>query len=83
MLRFTTNNFVSWSKPVEVLFLPNGGPPEGDVSTEHPNDGVIWTCKSMDRNDTHYLMIAYVWWGGGERVATRRAICSDYESQQL
>ena len=60
VLRFTTVDFTTWSKPVEVLFLPNGGPPAGGVSTKHPNDGVIWTCKSMDRNDTHYLMIACV-----------------------
>ena len=53
--RFTTNDFMHYSPPVTVLYLPNNSP-EGDVST---GDGGIWTVKSMDRNEQGYLLMAF------------------------
>ena len=44
--RHTTSDFVTWSGPTTVLFLPNG-PSPGKLG-----DGNIWTVKSMDRNST-------------------------------
>eukprot|EP00117_Sycon_ciliatum_P018397 scpid74529/ scgid17025/ len=38
--RYTTEDFLKYSDPVVVLFLPNG----------ELNDGKVWTVKSMDRN---------------------------------
>ena len=45
--RYTTTNFVEYSEPTTVLFLPNDTPPPGSAT----NDQGIWTVKSMDRDD--------------------------------
>jgi hypothetical protein len=61
--RFTTRDFVSYSNPTTVLYLPNNSP-GGEGQTEaqeraHLGDGGIWTVKSMDRNDRGYLLLAF------------------------
>ena len=54
--RFTTSDFVRYSPPVTVLYLPNNSPEQSQVAT---GDGGIWTVKSMDRNEQGYLLMAF------------------------
>ena len=54
--RYTTHDFMNYTAPVTVLYLPNGSGP----SPGGENDGYIWTAKSMDRDDRgRYLFIAF------------------------
>ena len=52
--RYVTKDFVHFSDPVTVLFLPDSPP----VLGAQAGDGDIWTVKSMDRNESHYLVCA-------------------------
>lgn len=54
VLRFTTTDFLSWTGGTVVLFLPDGTPRPGRFG-----DGEVWTVKSMDRNESAYLLMAY------------------------
>lgn len=56
VMRYTTRDFVNWSDPISVLYLPNGSGKLGSSV----GDGKVWTMKSMDRNDAtgEYLMAA-------------------------
>jgi hypothetical protein len=58
--RFTTRDFVRYSPPTTVLYLPNNSPGSDDERVGvHVADGGIWTVKSMDRNQHSYLLLAY------------------------
>eukprot|EP00038_Savillea_parva_P029787 m.73470 g.73470 ORF g.73470 m.73470 type:complete len:615 (-) comp8840_c0_seq1:262-2106(-) len=56
--RYTTTDFKTWDGPTTVLFLPDGS--GSQHLGFHPDDGDIWTAKSMDRNPQtgEYLMFA-------------------------
>ena len=65
--RITTSNFMEWSQPVTVGWLPSGSGVEGAEGEAappsygfRPLDGGIWTAKSMDRDPATgtYLMFA-------------------------
>ena len=56
LLSWTSKDFVNWEGPITVGWLPDGSG-DGEVMSGrkwgfHPEDGSIWTAKSMDRNPT-------------------------------
>ena len=65
--RFTTRDFLTYSQPVTVLFLPTGvGGPSGTAGTvDAPRDGKVWTLKSMDRNPSTGEYLAAASYGSG------------------
>jgi hypothetical protein len=56
--RYTTTDFVSYSEPMAVLYLPNNSPGHTQAQAR-TGDGGIWTVKSMDRNEHGYLLLAF------------------------
>ena len=59
VLRFTSDDLITYSSPLEVLYLENGS-----GATVGKNDGSIWTVKSLDRSgdgpeSRHILFASY------------------------
>lgn len=78
--RYVTRDFKTYSAPMTVLLLPDGGGPGmagasgastgvGGTARAGSGDGVIWTVKSMDRSPTGYLLCAT----GNEKSAAAAA----------
>ena len=70
VIRFVTSDFINYSSPTIVLFLPSTK--AGLVGM--PLDQGIWTIKSMDRNSTDYLLTAFKGDSMFSFVATRTRI---------
>jgi hypothetical protein len=70
--RYTTTDFRTWSDPVTVLWLPNGsgGALLSDRAQQfadrwgwRPEDGAVWTPKSIDRNPANGQYLFFASWG--------------------